>query len=600
MSLTPLTFPVKILAAALSSTGNRMVLPDIKHWDSKDLTSGEVGTVLYAAIQDFARTKMEIVELDATTLSVATTTGILINKRACSFTGGTVASAETAYNWSPNESYVMLGSNPPQLITNLVDLDEAQTVTGLKTFSGAGVLPQQDVYTAATNAKQFIAKGQLDAAVLGIITADKITVEATAGETVAAGELVYYDTTDKEWKLADADVAATVENSYLGLAQGAGTNGNAISGGVLISGLDENQTGMTAGDIMYASNTAGEIANTAGTQEVTVGIAKSATKLYFNPRFNQQLTEDQQDALDGTGTPSASNKFVTDDDQSKNQQVSNYATAVAGTADVITATFSPAPTSLVEGMRFTFKAGGTNTGAVTFNPSGLGAKAVVLSPANALTGGEIQSGATIELLYDGTNLQMSVVPAALIGEGDAESLHVHNTIKAKATDIDNVNGDGTYDPIVSYALPAGILGTEYGVRVRVYFALTSGLTSGSAPTCSMKLALGSTDLADFSITPANSSPATTDHYFMEFTLMNDANAAVQIGHLVGHKVIEDYSAVGEESQSSFISYGGLLAATENTALARTIALTMACTVGDDVSQISWNAQLATIEIIRSN
>lgn len=139
----------------------------------------------------------------------------------------------------------------------------------------------------------------------------------TAGEVVAAGNLVYFDDTDNEWKLCDADTAATVENTLLGIAQGAGIDGGAITGGVLIMGYDQNQTGLTAGAIYYASNTAGAISSSAGTKEVTIGFARSTTSLYFNPRFNQNITEDIQDALVGSsGTPSSSNKYITEDDVS--------------------------------------------------------------------------------------------------------------------------------------------------------------------------------------------------------------------------------------------------------------------------------------------
>ncbi|MEW6126726.1 MAG: hypothetical protein AB1757_06785 [Acidobacteriota bacterium] len=151
----------------------------------------------------------------------------------------------------------------------------------------------------------------------GAVSHDKLIVAGTAGETVAAGNLVYFDDTDNEWKKCDADTAATVENVILGIAQGAGVDGGAISGGVLLFGLDENQSGLTAGAPYYASNTAGEISSSAGTKEVTVGFAKSTTSLYFYPRFDQQLTEDQQDALAGTsGTPSGLNKYVTANDVS--------------------------------------------------------------------------------------------------------------------------------------------------------------------------------------------------------------------------------------------------------------------------------------------
>jgi hypothetical protein len=146
---TPLTFPPKVLAAPLSAAGTRLILPDLHHWDYEtsgaSLTSGEVGTVIYATLQNFSRSRMEILELDASTLDVATTTGILINKRALSFMGGTTANVETAFDHVANETLVMLGSNPPQLYTDLADLTEAQTFTAVKTLTSTA----KWVYNAA-------------------------------------------------------------------------------------------------------------------------------------------------------------------------------------------------------------------------------------------------------------------------------------------------------------------------------------------------------------------------------------------------------------------------------------------------------------------
>lgn len=148
----------------------------------------------------------------------------------------------------------------------------------------------------------------------GTVTKESEVVAGTAGETVAEGDLVYFDTTDNEWKKADASTATTVNDVKLGIAQGAGTNGNSISGGVLLSGVDKTQTGMTAGDLMYASDTAGEISSSAGTTERVIGIARNATNLYFDPNFSYTPTADEKDAMAGggdLGTPSGTNKFQT-------------------------------------------------------------------------------------------------------------------------------------------------------------------------------------------------------------------------------------------------------------------------------------------------
>ncbi len=147
----------------------------------------------------------------------------------------------------------------------------------------------------------------------GAVTFEKVVITGTAGETVAAGNLVYLKSSDSRWWKTDADTASTVENVILGIAQGSGTAGNTIGGGVLVKGIDSNQSGLSASTVYYASNTAGGLSSTVGTKEVTIGIATSTTAIVFAPRYNQEITEDLQDALAGsTGTPSSTNKFLTE------------------------------------------------------------------------------------------------------------------------------------------------------------------------------------------------------------------------------------------------------------------------------------------------
>lgn len=180
-----------------------------------------------------------------------------------------------------------------------------------QTFS---VAPESAVNAVTANA--LIRKSQLDSAVLGVITSVSVVVQGIAGVTVADGDLIYFDTTADAWLKCDADTASTVNNVLLGIAQGSATIGNLIANGVMLRGTDDAQSGMSAGDIMYASNTAGDISNVAGTVPVAVGIASSATELYFEPRFNTGLSQNQVNALNGANNPSGSNVFVTMNDTS--------------------------------------------------------------------------------------------------------------------------------------------------------------------------------------------------------------------------------------------------------------------------------------------
>lgn len=83
-----------------------------------------------------------------------------------------------------------------------------------------------------------------------------------------------------------------------------------------------------------------------------------------------------------------------------------YLTSVSGT-DVVTATAPMGMSAYVVGQRFTLIAAGTNTGATTLNINGIGAKAITKNGTTALAAGDITSGQAIEVVYDGTQFQIS-------------------------------------------------------------------------------------------------------------------------------------------------------------------------------------------------
>lgn len=146
----------------------------------------------------------------------------------------------------------------------------------------------------------------------GSVSTNALIVIGTAGETVAAGKVVYLKAADGLWYLASSAAAATTDLVQLGIAQGSGTVGNNISGGVLIRGVDVFQSGLTPGTIYYLS-TAGGISSSAGTFERAIGQANTATTLYFDPSFFYIPTGKQKAAFVGNnGTPSSTNKFVTE------------------------------------------------------------------------------------------------------------------------------------------------------------------------------------------------------------------------------------------------------------------------------------------------
>ena len=126
-------------------------------------------------------------------------------------------------------------------------------------------------------------------------TANAVT--GIAGETISAAPALVYLKNDGKWWLTDADTAATIENVQLGLALSAVAADASITNGIVRKGLVPGFTGLVAGTTYYASNTAGEISTSTGTNSLRVGEAKSATELYFDPVYYELPTGEEKKFL---------------------------------------------------------------------------------------------------------------------------------------------------------------------------------------------------------------------------------------------------------------------------------------------------------------
>lgn len=102
-----------------------------------------------------------------------------------------------------------------------------------------------------------------------------IVRRGTLGAAVEAGEVVEMQS-DGKWDPANA--AAVVMNG--GIALQAGGDGDKVD--IVVFGPVQCLTGATPGAIVYASDTAGEPAEAAGTKSAVIGYAESATVLFVN------------------------------------------------------------------------------------------------------------------------------------------------------------------------------------------------------------------------------------------------------------------------------------------------------------------------------
>jgi len=78
-----------------------------------------------------------------------------------------------------------------------------------------------------------------------------------------------------------------------------------------------------------------------------------------------------------------------------------------GAANVYVVTLSPVPGSYTAGLRITFQVAHANTGASTLNVNALGTKSIKKEGGVALESGDIQAGQLVEVVYDGTNFQIT-------------------------------------------------------------------------------------------------------------------------------------------------------------------------------------------------
>ena len=113
---------------------------------------------------------------------------------------------------------------------------------------------------------------------------DKLIVTGEAGETVVAGNLLFFNAAEQEWRRASTSNAINVP---LGIAQGPGTDNNLITGGILIMGRNTVNTGLTLGADYYASTTAGALGVT--NNGILLGRAETASVLYFNPILDRTV-----------------------------------------------------------------------------------------------------------------------------------------------------------------------------------------------------------------------------------------------------------------------------------------------------------------------
>lgn len=142
-----------------------------------------------------------------------------------------------------------------------------------------------------------------------------------------------------------------------------------------------------------------------GISKLSYAPASSTNPIAVGDNDPRVPTTDENDALVGNNTDIAvgtGNKFVTQTGLIHNAET--FAVDSSGSSTAYTATLSPAPTSLTNGMTVRVKIGLANTTTTpTLNINGSGAKTIVKYVNTALVAGDISAGMYCTFVYDSTN-----------------------------------------------------------------------------------------------------------------------------------------------------------------------------------------------------
>lgn len=125
----------------------------------------------------------------------------------------------------------------------------------------------------------------------------------------------------------------------------------------------------------------------------------------------------------------------------------------AGAANVITLAIDAQITAYEAGQVFKFKASAENTGAVTLNVNGLGARDIVKNDESPLLAGDILTDSIVVVVYNGTNFRL------ISGDGNRNNIHTflagetiaaNEAVSVSAGSIEVLEAtfgaaDGTYD-----------------------------------------------------------------------------------------------------------------------------------------------------------
>ncbi len=252
------------------------------------IQDSDMSEVFYITLEPGSRARQEIIS--CTTVGANTGGPVLISGCVRGLSPITPYTASTSLAFAHSGGSTVIFSDPPQLFNQAAFKDNDETITG------------NWIIGAPLSSDSIANKAYVDALVSGTTTLsnDRLVVAGTAGETLATSTLVYFNPATQRWNGVSSASSTTFDDRFIGLTQGAGTNGAAVRNGILLKGRHALSTGLTPGALYYASTATGTMSTATSAQ--TVGVAVSATVMYFDPIWIDVPTENGDNTFTGSNT----------------------------------------------------------------------------------------------------------------------------------------------------------------------------------------------------------------------------------------------------------------------------------------------------------
>ena len=302
------------------------------------------------------------------------------------------------------------------------------------------------------------------------------------------------------------------------------------------------------------------------------------------------------------------------------QYAGDYGTATGSANAYVLAVDAQIVTAYVERTVFKFKANFTNTGACTLNVNSLGAKSIVKHGTLALKAGDIQNGQVVEVIYDGTNMQMISLGNVVTTKGDmavgsgtndydrlavgtndyvlvadsTQTLGMKWAVLAADKKILNVytnvtvSNTTTETTLATVSVTGGSLSTDNILKGNLWISTVRGAGAG---TLTIRLKYGGTTLITHTITLQNSALGAGEFKFeLRATGATNTQEAESLFFTMSN-------VVGNTFPASIYDYGTSGTAAVDSTADQTLAITAQFSAAD----VNYNMTVTggTIHLIRS-